>query len=77
MQPSSTIPGNIKAEALVRDNIGWMINVAQRVLGDRSLAEDAVQNAFISAHNVKIRLHRARAALKKLIEPILRGEAPS
>ncbi len=29
----------------------------------------------ISAANVKIRLHRARAALKKLLEPLLRGEA--
>lgn len=29
----------------------------------------------LSPANVKIRLHRARAALKKLLEPILRGEA--
>jgi RNA polymerase sigma-70 factor (ECF subfamily) len=28
----------------------------------------------ISESNVKVRLHRARAALKKLLEPILRGE---
>ena len=28
----------------------------------------------ISNANVKVRLHRARAALKKLLEPILRGE---
>ena len=28
----------------------------------------------ISASNVKVRLHRARSALKKLLEPILRGE---
>jgi len=25
---------------------------------------------------LKVRLHRARAALKKLIEPLLRGELP-
>ncbi len=30
----------------------------------------------ISEGNVKVRLHRARAALKKLLEPILRGEEP-
>ena len=30
----------------------------------------------ISESNVKVRLHRARAALKKLLEPILRGEEP-
>ncbi len=29
----------------------------------------------ISEANVKIRLHRARSALKKLLEPLLRGEA--
>jgi len=28
----------------------------------------------ISESNVKVRLHRARAALKKLLEPVLRGE---
>jgi RNA polymerase sigma-70 factor (ECF subfamily) len=28
----------------------------------------------ISEANVKVRLHRARAALKKLLEPVLRGE---
>ena len=30
----------------------------------------------ISESNVKVRLHRARAALKKLLEPILRAEEP-
>ena len=29
-----------------------------------------------SESNVKVRLHRARAALKKILEPILRGEEP-
>ena len=28
----------------------------------------------ISVSNVKVRLHRARSALKKLLEPLLRGE---
>jgi len=28
----------------------------------------------IDQNNVKVRLHRARAALKKLLEPILRAE---
>ena len=28
----------------------------------------------ISVSNVKVRLHRARSALKKLLEPVLRGE---
>ena len=28
----------------------------------------------ISETNVKVRVHRARSALKKLLEPLLRGE---
>ncbi len=34
---------------MVRDNIAWMVAVADRLLGDRALAEDAVQEAFVSA----------------------------
>lgn len=37
------------ADALVRENIGWMLAVAQGLLTDRALAEDAVQEAFLSA----------------------------
>jgi RNA polymerase sigma-70 factor (ECF subfamily) len=36
-------------EAMVRNNIAWMISVADRLLGDRAMAEDTVQEAFISA----------------------------
>jgi len=71
-------PDEIQADKLVRDNIGWMISVAQRLLGDRALAEDAVQDAFISAFrglkdfqnraSLKTWLHRItiNAALMKL-----------
>ena len=37
------------AEEMVRDNISWMIAVSQKLLGDRALAEDAVQEAFLAA----------------------------
>ena len=36
-------------EQLVRDHIGWMLVLAQQLVGERSLAEDAVQDAFIAA----------------------------
>lgn len=41
--------GDLEAEQLVRDNIGWMLALAERVLRDRALAEDAVQEAFMAA----------------------------
>ena len=36
-------------ETLVRENIGWMLSLAERLLRDPSLAEDAVQESLISA----------------------------
>jgi RNA polymerase sigma-70 factor (ECF subfamily) len=35
---------------------------------------EVAEQLEISEANVKVRLHRARAALKKRLEPILRGE---
>jgi RNA polymerase sigma-70 factor (ECF subfamily) len=56
------------ADKLVRDNIVWMVALAERMLGDRALAEDAVQDTFVSAFralesfehrsNIKTWLHR-------------------
>lgn len=76
------------AEDIVRNNIGWMIGVAQRLLSDRALAEDAVQEAFISAFrgidkfenraNLKTWLHRItiNAALMKLRKIKRHAEKP-
>ena len=36
-------------EQMVRDHIGWMLVLARQLVGERSLAEDAVQNAFVAA----------------------------
>ncbi len=63
---------------LVRDHIGWMLALAHRMLGDYALAEDTVQDAFISIFraldsfegrsSLKTWLHRitVNAALMKL-----------
>jgi len=39
----------VDAEQLVREHIVWMLALANRLLDDRALAEDAVQEAFIAA----------------------------
>ncbi len=36
---------------------------------------DVAEQLNITEANVKVRLHRARAALKKLLEPLMRGDA--
>ena len=68
----------VGAEELVRDNAGWMLVLAERMLNDTALAEDAVQEALISAINgldrfeekssLKTWLHRitVNAALSKI-----------
>ena len=74
------------AELLVRENIAWMLVLAERLLKDRELAEDAVQEAFISAlknmekfegrSSLKTWLHRitVNASLTKLRQIKTRAE---
>jgi RNA polymerase sigma-70 factor (ECF subfamily) len=68
----------LEAERLVRDNIAWMLALAERMLRDRALAEDTVQEAFMAAFrglerfehrsSLKTWLHRitVNASLAKL-----------
>lgn len=77
---------DVDPEKLVRDNIAWMLKLAERLLGDRTLAEDTVQDAFISAFrgldkfegrsSLKTWLHRiiVNAALTKLRQSKRRAE---
>lgn len=77
-----------EAEELVRDNIGWMLALAERLLRDRGLAEDAVQEAFMAAFgglsafegrsSLKTWLHRitVNASITKLRQIKRRAEQP-
>ena len=70
--------GEMPAETLVRENIGWMLALSERLVGDRGLAEDVVQESLISAlrgldkfkgdSTLKTWLHRitANASISKL-----------
>lgn len=62
----------------VYETIGELPEAYRVVLQLRDLEEYSTSEVAalldISESNVKVRLHRARAALKKLLEPLLRGE---
>lgn len=51
----------------------YRIVLVLRDIEELSTAEVAEMLELTEA-NVKVRLHRARAALKKLLEPLLRGQ---
>lgn len=57
----SKLPDNYRTVLLLRDIEELSISEAAEILK-------------ISEANVKVRVHRARSALKKLLEPLLRGE---
>jgi RNA polymerase sigma-70 factor (ECF subfamily) len=77
---------DIQPQQLVVENIAWMLKLAERLLQDRGLAEDAVQDAFISAFrglekfeqrsSLKTWLHRitVNAALTRLRQKKRRAE---
>ena len=55
------LPDNYRTVLLLRDVEEMSISEVAKILN-------------ISETNVKVRVHRARSALKKLLEPLLRGE---
>ena len=64
---------------LVHSKIGELPDSYRIVLQLRDIEEMTTQEVAealgISEANVKVRLHRARSALKKLLEPLMRGES--
>lgn len=54
---------------MVRANIGWMLALAERLLRDRGLAEDAVQEAFLAAFRAMDRFE-GRSSLKTWLHRI-------
>jgi RNA polymerase sigma-70 factor (ECF subfamily) len=65
-------------QRIVRQKIDALPDAYRIVLQLRDFGEFDTQEVAemldISPANVKVRLHRARAALKKLLEPLMRGE---
>ena len=59
----------IEAVSLVHGNIGWMLALAERMLCDRGLAEDAVQEAFIDAFR-RLESFEGRSSLKTWLHRI-------
>jgi RNA polymerase sigma-70 factor (ECF subfamily) len=64
------------AESIVRENIGWMLALAERLLRDRGLAEDVVQEAFVSAFDGLDRFE-GRSSLKTWMHRITANTAIS
>jgi len=57
------------ADKLVREHITWMLALAERMLDERALAEDAVQDAFISAFRA-LDSFKGRSSLKTWLHRI-------
>lgn len=72
------IVGSTHLRELVLSKINELPDDFRNVLLLRDIEEmstsEAAQALELSEANVKVRLHRARSALKRLLEPVLRGE---
>lgn len=67
-----------QTKAMVRDRIDLLPDKYRIVLVLRDIEElptaQVAEMLELSEANVKVRLHRARAALKSLLEPLIRGQ---
>ncbi len=74
------IVGTAHLRELVLAKINELPDGYRNVLLLRDIEEmttsEVAQALELSEANVKVRLHRARSALKRLLEPVLRGEVP-
>ena len=74
------IVGTAHLRNLVLTKINTLPDSYRNVLLLRDIEEmttsEVAQALELSEANVKVRLHRARSALKRLLEPVLRGEVP-
>lgn len=66
--------GSTAFEKLVRDNIVWMLSLANKMLKDTAKAEDAVQSAFANIHKNLDRFEN-RASVKTWMHRIVVNEA--
>ena len=71
---SQGIGADMSFEKLVRENIGWMLSLANRMLRDKAQAEDAVQNAFANIHK-GLDGFENRSALRTWMHRIVVNEA--
>ena len=80
MRSADDLIADQQVRAIVIDKIGALPDTYRIVLMLRDIEEldtrEVAEVLEISEGAVKVRLHRARAALKKLLEPVLTGGAP-
>jgi RNA polymerase sigma-70 factor (ECF subfamily) len=79
IQNPETIMQQSQSAARVTELIGTLPDKFRIVLLLRDIEElstaEVAEMLDLSEANVKVRLHRARAALKKLLEPLIKGQA--
>lgn len=70
----SKLVGGENSESFVRDNIGWMLATARRILRDDARAEDCVQEAFSNIF-VNLESFRGDASIRSWMHRIVVNQA--